>query len=256
MEFKGKVAVITGAGEGIGKAAALAFAREGAKIAVVDKNSESGRRTKEEIQRKDKQALFVKADVSKARHVQTMVEKVVQYFGRIDILVNNAGIQRYGTIEDTSEAQWDEVINVNLKSVFLCSKYCIPEIKKHKGVIINISSIQAFSSEKSVAAYAASKAAIIGLTHSMAVDLADKNIRVNAVCPASIDTPMLHQAVAQLKGEWAKEKMLSKIRKMHAQKRIGKPEEVAEVILFLASSKASFITGAAYLVDGGRMSML
>lgn len=256
MEFKEKVVVITGAGAGIGKATALAFAREGAKIAVVDKNSENGRQTEDEIKRLDKKALFVKADVSKALHVQAMVKKVVQYFGRIDILVNNAGIQRYGTIEDTSEAQWDEVINVNLKSVFLCSKYCIPEIKKHKGAIVNISSIQAFGSEKSVAAYAASKAAIIGLTHSMAVDLADKNIRVNAVCPASIDTPMLHQAVALLKGKWAEEKMLNKIRKMHAQKRIGKPEEVAQVILFLASSRASFITGAAYLVDGGRMSML
>ena len=256
MEFKDQVVVITGAGAGIGKATALAFAGEGAKIAVVDKNSENGKQTASEIRRLIGEALFIKTDVSKTLQVQKMVKKIVRHFGRIDILVNNAGIQRYGTVEDTTEAQWDEVINVNLKSVFLCSKYCLPEIGKNTGTIVNISSIQAFSAEKSVAAYAASKAAVVGLTHSMAVDLAEKNIRVNAVCPASVDTPMLQRAVDRLNSKHAEEKMLREIKKMHAQKRIGKPEEVAQVVLFLASSRASFITGAAYLVDGGRMSML
>ena len=242
MEFEGKVAVITGAGMGMGKAIAIAFAEEGASIVVVDVNIDTGQETVKAIQSKGGRAIFIQADVSNALDVQEIVVGTVNAFERIDVLVNNAGIQHYGSVVETTEEEWDQVLGVNLKSIFLCSKYCIPEIQK-----------QGIASQKRVCPYSASKGGAISLTRNMAIDFAADNIRVNCVCPGSIDTPLLRAAAEltsnsqQTMKEWAD---------AHVLKRVGQPEEVAQVVLFLAGDKASFVTGAAYVVDGGLIAQL
>ena len=253
MEFEGKVAVITGAGMGIGKAIAIAFAEEGASIVVVDVNIDTGQETVETIQNKGGQAIFIQADVSNASDVQQIAVDTINSFERIDVLVNNAGIQHYGSVIETTEEEWDQVLGVNLKSIFLCSKYCIPEIQKGSGSVINIASVQGIASQKRVCPYSASKGGAISLTRNMAIDFAADNIRVNCVCPGSIDTPLL-RAAAELTGN--SQQAIEEWADAHVLKRLGQPEEVAQVVLFLASNKASFITGAAYVVDGGLITQL
>jgi len=248
LDLKGKVAVVTGAGLGIGRACALAFAREGAAVTVVDVDREAGEQTVADIRSEGGRAVFVEADVSRAEDVRRIPGDTAAAFGGIDILHNNAGIQRYGTVVSTTEPEWDEVLRVNLKSYYLVSHACVPLIQERGGgAIVNTASVQSFASQASVAAYTASKHGILGLTRSMAVDLAP-TIRVNCVCPGSVNTPMLHNAVA---GGGKPEATWKAIRRMHLLGRPAEPEEVASVVLFLASSQASFITGAALPVDGG-----
>jgi len=241
MDYQNKTVVITGAAKGIGAACAKLFYEAGANVALLDiahdNDAVSGQRK-----------LFITCDVSSGTQVNDAIEEINNYFGTVDILVNNAGIQRYGTVTETSADDWDLVMNVNLKSLFLCAKYSIPfMLQKNKGVIINIASVQAFVSQQKVAAYTTAKTAILGLTRSIAVDYSPK-IRCVAVCPGTIDTPMLRASFA-LSPDPAE--VMQECIDMHPVKRIGTPDEVAELVLFLCDDKASFITGEAIRIDGG-----
>lgn len=253
MEFQDKVAIVTGGASGIGAATAAAFVREGASVVIADLDQKAGEETVDELRGASGKAHFVLADVSRADDCRQMASAAVEHFGKIDILVNNASIQTYGTVTDMPEDVWDETINVNLKSVFLCSKYCIPEIgRAGGGAVVNVASVQGLASQRAVASYSAAKGGVIAMTRNMALDYASSNIRVNSVCPGSIDTPLLRFGANQMAPN-DPEGALREWGSFHALGRIGQPDEVARVILFLASDKASFVTGAAYLVDGGLM---
>ncbi len=195
--------------------------------------------------------------MSRAPAICALIAVAVERFGGLDILVNSAGIQRYGTVVDTDEATWDEVMAINLKGIYLASREAIPEMRQRGGgVIVNVSSVQGFATQKNVAAYSTSKAAINGLTRSMALDHAHEQIRVVAVCPASVETPMLRTSADLFKGEGTAAETLDSWGMMHPIGRIGQPEEVAELIAFLASPRASFITGGEYKIDGGLCTQL
>lgn len=242
MNYTNKTVVITGGAKGIGAATAQTFYNAGANVVVLDVSTPTFKNDDE------KRQLFLHCDVSNESEIQTAFENSFNHFGSIDFLVNNAGIQRYGTVTETSVADWDLVMNVNLKSLFLCSKYAIPFMQKNeKGTVINVASVQAFLSQQNVAAYTTAKSAILGLTRSIAVDYAP-HIRCIAVCPGTIDTPMLRDSIALSPDP---EEVMQECIDMHLTKRIGKPEEVAELILYLCDDKASFITGQAIRIDGG-----
>lgn len=241
MSLRNKTVVITGAAKGIGAACVKSFIDEGASVALLDiafPDSAGDEDNK----------MLIHGDASSGKEVESAMQKAYDRYGSIDVLVNNVGIQRYGTVTETTAAEWDEVMNVNLKSYFLGAKYALPYMqKKGTGVIVNVASVQAFLSQEKVAAYTTAKSAILGLTRSIAVDYAP-GIRCIAVCPGTIDTPMLRDAIALSPdpGEVMRECV-----DMHLLKRIGKAEEVAALIAFLCDDKASFITGQAIRIDGG-----
>ena len=244
MSFKNKVIVITGGAKGIGGSSSKLFHDEGASVCILDIDG-SGRDFAKEL---GERALFIQCDVSKEKEVKKSFTEIVEQLGDIDILVNNAGIQTYGTVTQTTEEEWDRVINTNLKSAFLCSKYALPSMmKKDKGCVVNVSSVQAFITQKNVAGYTTSKTAMIGLTRSIAVDYAP-NIRCVAVCPGTTETPMLRESFALSPDP---DEVYQECVDMHLTKRICTSEEVAHFIAYLASDKASFITGQAYRIDGG-----
>jgi len=244
MSFSNKTVVITGGAKGIGAACTKIFHDEQANVCILDVDK-AGQELANEL---GENTMFIECDVSKNVQVESAFSKISNEFGSIDVLVNNAGIQRYTTVTETSEEEWDLVLNTNLKSAFLCSKYAIPSMQKTgSGCIINVASVQSFISQNNVAPYTTSKTALLGLTRSIAVDYAPQ-IRCVAVCPGSIDTPMLRNAIELSPNP---EEVLKECNDMHLTKRIGKSEEVAQMIAYLASDKAGFITGQAIRIDGG-----
>jgi len=244
MSFNNKTIVITGGANGIGASCAEIFYKAGAKVCILDID-EQGQELADEL---GNNAQYISCDVSKKKEVQAAIKQIINKVGDIDVLINNAGIQRYSTVTETSEAEWDLVMTVNLKSAFLCSKYVIPSMQKNEqGCIINVASVQSFISQNNVAPYTTSKTALLGLTRSIAVDYGPK-IRCVAVCPGTVDTPMLRGAIQESPNP---EEVLQECHDMHVTKRIGTSEEVAELIAYLASDKAGFITGQAFRIDGG-----
>ena len=252
----GKSVLVSGGAHGIGKAAAVAFARDGHRVAVADVDEPAGTALSEHGRSLAGEILFVRADVSRADQAGDAVHKTVAAFGGLDILFNNAGIQpadSYKTVEHLDEAVWDRIMEVNVKSCFLLCKHAVPEmIKRGGGVIINNASAQGLHSQKLVPAYAASKGAVLSLTRNLALDYAEHNIRVVAICPGSVDTPML-RATAAMATPRNPDQSLAEWGRKHPLGRIGRPDEIAEVVLFLASERASFITGEYVCVDGWLM---
>jgi NAD(P)-dependent dehydrogenase (short-subunit alcohol dehydrogenase family) len=247
-EFSGKVAIVTGGAMGIGAAVAETLADRGAKVAIFDRDQKAADELAANLKERGLAAMSVVTDVSLGQQVADGVAKVVSAYGGVDIVSNNAGIQRYGTVETTTEAEWDEVLNVNLKSVYLVCHHAIPHLKKTRGAIINMASVQSFATQKGVAAYTTGKHGLIGLTRSMALDFAEFGVRVNAVAPGSVDTPMLRWAVSL---DDDPEALMRVVHKMHPLGRIADPQEVAEAVAYLASPRASFVTGSTLVVDGG-----
>ena len=244
-----KVALITGGASGIGRATAILFAQEGAAVAIVDINAKQGGSIVAEIESALGKAIFIPCDVTQAEDCRNAVEQTVAAFGGLDILFNNAGIIRRADVLQTTEAEWDRVMAVNVKSVFLLSKYAIPHMEKAGGgSIINTSSGWGLRGGRSAVSYCASKGAVINMTRAMAIDHGAQNIRVNAICPGDTDTPMLRDEARQL-GQPEKEFMEEAADR--PLRRYAQPIEIAQAVLYLASEAASYITGSALVIDGG-----
>ena len=249
MRFEGKVAVVTGAGKGIGRATALAFTLEGAAVAVVDRDAQLTKSVVEDIMNQEGEALACIEDVSREPEVQSMVEAIIARWGRLDVLVNNAGIYYQGDVTETALETWNQVIGVNLTGAYLCTKYAVPEMtRRGGGVIVNVASEAGLVGIKGQVVYNVSKGGMIALTRSCAVDLADRGIRVNCICPGTTDTPLVQEAVNRASDPVAARRALEKVRPLN---RLGRPEEIAAAILSLASSEIGYATGAIFSVDGG-----
>lgn len=253
MRFDGKVVFVTGGALGIGRAACEIFAERGATVAIVDWDEAAGNELASQLEQAGYPAMFHKVNVANFDDVQTAADATVAAFGRIDSLVVSAGIQRYGTAVSTDEAQWDEVMGVNLKGAWNAAKACIPHILKQGGSIVNVSSVQALASQQNVLAYTASKHGLIGLTRSMAMDFAKDGIRANAVCPGTVDTPMLKWAASL---DPNPQSVYDACNAMHPLGRIAQPREIGEVVAFLAHESSSFVTGAVWTVDGGLLTQI
>ncbi len=251
MRLANKVAIITGAASGMGRASALLFAKEGAKVIAVDINNEGGKETVDQIKRDGGEAIFVHVDVSKAKEVEQLIKTSVDTYGKLDILFNNAGHPgKSAIIENIDEAIWDEVYAVNVKAIFFGAKYAAPEMKKRGGgVILNTASIAGERPRPNQALYCSSKGAAIVLTKGLALELAPYKIRVNCIDPVGTDTPMIPKFLPE--GTNLKE-FLPKIIATIPMGRLAKPEDIAYAALYLASDEASMVTGVALQVDGGR----
>jgi len=244
-----KVVIITGAGRGIGRAAALLFASEGARLALVDINEESGEAAAEEVRLQGGEAIYVKTDLTHSAQVKKMADTVVEKYGRIDVLYNNAGINHFGKVTDADEAAWDRVMAVNAKSVFLTCKFVIPVMaKQKKGAIINTGSSASLVGLANLSAYTASKGAVLQLTRNMALDYAKDGIRVNAICPGVTATEMTEQVIYDDPDPKAARERFDRVIPRGS---MAAPIEIANAALFLASDESSYITGAAIPVDGG-----
>jgi len=248
MKLKDRVAVITGAGSGIGRASALEFAREGARVVVADINAAGAEETVKMIAAQGGQAFAVPTDVADPASVQNLVKATLQAHSNVHVVFSNAAIQVNKTVEDTTVEEWNREMAVNVGGIFLCSKYFLPHLRRTRGCIVNMASVNGFFVEPMCAGYCATKGAIIALTKAMAIDHGKDGIRVNCICPGYIDAGL---AWGYFEAQPDPAAARAAAGKLHALWRIGRPEEVGRVAVFLASDDASFMTGAAVVVDGG-----
>ncbi|UFJ41392.1 glucose 1-dehydrogenase [Brevibacillus humidisoli] len=250
MRLKGKVALITGAGSGIGRSTALLFASQGAKVIVNDISDAQGSDTVAEIVRQGGEGLFLKGDVTKAEEVEAIARRAIERYRQIDVLFNNAGISGVGAVHETAEDLWDRVVNVNIKGVFLVSKAVLPHMMARRtGSIINMSSCIAEIGLQRRAVYSASKGAVLALTKSMQVDYATYNIRVNALLPGTILTPFVEEYLR--KSYDNPEEAMESLKQRQLSGDLGRPEDVAQAALYLASDESRFMMGSPLYIDGG-----
>ncbi|QJD95429.1 SDR family oxidoreductase [Mucilaginibacter robiniae] len=242
MRFSNKVCLVTGGGSGIGKATCLRMAVEGGTVIVIDREEKSGIKTVDEITKKDGQAMFIRVDVGVTDEIEQCVKTVVEKYKKIDVLVNDAAMMTFQKIVDLSIADWDQVIDVNLRSVFAFCKYCLPYMKK--GAVVNVSSVHAFQTEQTVLPYAASKGGIEAFTRGLSREYTHEQARFNCVAPGAVDTPML----------WSNPEVKDGDEKITGQ--VGEPEDLAAAICFMASDEARFVNGTTLVVDGGRLAIL
>jgi glucose 1-dehydrogenase len=243
MRFKDKVCLVTGGGSGIGKATCERIAREGGKVTVVDLKEDHGRQTARAIQAAGGEAIFSKTDVGSVDDIKASVDATVKKWARIDVVVNDAAMMTFKPIVELPDDDWDKVLRVNLKSVFLYCKYAVPHMRPGSA-IVNVSSVHAHETTRNVVPYASSKGGMEAFTRGASEELADRKIRINCVAPGAVDTPML----------WNNPNVKSGVEKVKGS--IGKPEDIAAAICFLASEEARFITGTTLIVDGGRLDLL
>ena len=258
-EWSGRVALVTGGSQGIGRAVVELLAEAGASVGVCGLEADVVDETVRAVAERGGHALAVPADVTDRASVEGAVAATVERYGRLDTLVASAGIQRYGTVVDTDEAVWDEVFAINVKGVYLAAREALPHLRRSdQGSIVVVSSVQGHAAQSEVAAYAASKGALDALVRAMAVDEAASGVRVNAVCPGSVDTPMLRSSARRVSDgtDEATEQVIGRWGRMHPVGRVATPREVAEVVAFLAGPRASFVTGVDLRVDGGLLASL
>ena len=249
MKLEGYRTLVTGGPSGIGRAISLAFAKEGAKVCLVDVQDEAGENVEQEIRQMGREAVYVRADVSRAEEVDTAVDHIEELWGGIDVLVNNAALAIPGTVDTLTEAEWDLQLNVNLKGFYLFSRRIVPIMRRQGGgSIINMGSVTSLVGVRGYAAYVASKAAIAGLTRAMALDHASEGIRVNCICPSGIKTPLMEQ---QFMAAEDPERERQRVIDLHPIRRMAEPWEVAEFAVYLASEAAAFLTGAVLPFEGG-----
>jgi NAD(P)-dependent dehydrogenase (short-subunit alcohol dehydrogenase family) len=253
MKLKDKVAIVTGGSKGIGLGIATVFVREGAKLAIVARHPEEGEKTAEELCQKGGKAIFVQCDISKEEDIKAMVQTTLDSYGQIDILVNNAGVGVYKSVLDTTSEEWDHCLNIDLKGVFLCSKYVIPHmLNLGKGAIINMSSVHSHATVNGAAPYSASKGGITALTRNMAIDYGP-TIRVNTISPGWVLTPLIENLFSNYDNP---DEQQRQVEQRQVMKRIGTPEDIGYAAAFLASDESSFITGTELFVDGGLTAQL
>jgi NAD(P)-dependent dehydrogenase (short-subunit alcohol dehydrogenase family) len=258
MRLLNKICIVTGAASGIGQATARLFAQEGARVVVVDTNVEGGQSTVDLIKDEDGDSFFLETELTDVDACQRIVKETIGRYGSIDVLHNNAGVMRFGNVVDCTEAEWDRIMAINLKSIFLLSKFVVPEmIKVGGGSIINTASIGGIVGVENAIAYSVSKGGMIQFTRSMALDYGPSNIRVNCICPGSVVTPMLHY-VWDVEGQ-AEEKDFDAMRQLYRKgrplRKIGTPQDIAYAAVYLASDESQYVTGTCLVVDGGVSAM-